>query len=312
VGVRREKPTYWHLAEQRRVPSRYEVVSSRLHYSTQRGLAVNTPAGRWSAEHQQTPELTGIDWESFADPRRTTYASYVSEQRDNEAHLSRLLERGVHQAPVSESHAAWLARAFSPLRFVYHGLMMAAGHAGSLAPSGRITLVFAFQAGNELQRVQTMAKRLAQLRVRMPTLGDDGRQVFEHDEAWQPLRAALETLLATYAWARNALLLSLLFKPFIDHLAFSACAETARAQGDDVSADLLLALGRESAWERACAAQLLELVTHELPQNHKPISTWLQSARSQCALAQAALAPVLGAGSEQALARVDASIASLH
>jgi hypothetical protein len=309
--MRREKPTYWHLAEQRRVPSRYEVVSSRLHYSTQLGLAVNTPAGRWSAEQRQMPELTGIDWESFADPRRTTYATYVSEQRDNEAHLARLLERGARETTISEPDAAWLERAFSPLRFVYHGLMMAAGHAGSLAPSGRITLVYAFQAANELQRVQAMARRLAQLRRLVPALGDDGRRVFEDDEAWQPLREALEKLLTSYGWARHALVLSLLFKPFVDHCAFSACADTARTRGDDVTADVLSALGRESAWERACAAQLLELVTHEQPQHHPPIRAWLEEARPLCANAANALAPLLGAGCREALAQADALIASL-
>src|SRR5262245_10921677 len=110
--------TYWHLAAQQRVPTRYEVVSSRLLYYPEAGLSVRTPPAAFIARHQAASPLGGIDWERFADPRETTYATYVGRQRDQEAYLARLLEG--EETALSDAWLAQLARSFAPLRFVYH------------------------------------------------------------------------------------------------------------------------------------------------------------------------------------------------
>src|SRR5688572_1861955 len=119
--------TYWHLGAERRLPSRYEVVSSRLLYYPEAGLSVQTPPAAFMARHQAASPLGQLDWERFADPRETTYASYVVRQRDQEAHLARVLEGD--ETPLSQAWLAELARAFAPLRFACHALMMSASYA---------------------------------------------------------------------------------------------------------------------------------------------------------------------------------------
>ena len=44
--------TFWHLEGKRRVPTDYEIKSSRLLYYPERGLAVKTPVGAWIERYQ--------------------------------------------------------------------------------------------------------------------------------------------------------------------------------------------------------------------------------------------------------------------
>ena len=69
--------TYWHLQNDGRVPSEYEITTSRLLYYPERGFEVRSPVGRWVAEQQAQAALRMDDWDRFVDPRATTYASYV-------------------------------------------------------------------------------------------------------------------------------------------------------------------------------------------------------------------------------------------
>jgi toluene monooxygenase system protein E len=296
--------TYWHLSDRRRVPTRYEVVSSRLLYYPEAGLSVRTPPAAFIARHQASSPLGQLDWERFADPRETTYASYVARQRDQEAHLARLLEGP--QAPLSDAWYAELARAFAPLRFVYHGLMMAASYAGSMAPSGRVTIALAFQAGNELARVQALARRLGQLRERLPAFGDDARLVFERDVAWQPLRRVLEQLLVTYDFGEHLVALCWVVKPVLDALAFDVLARRAHAHDDRTTAELLAALLHESHWERAVAQALRDTVLEQRPELRDTVHAWKARWRAPLADASRELEALFGTGVEAALAASDA------
>ena len=70
--------TYWHLGSSMRKPSDYEIASSQLMYHGARGFAVRTPvAERWERQ-LSSGGLRSAAWESFDDPRATTYASYVA------------------------------------------------------------------------------------------------------------------------------------------------------------------------------------------------------------------------------------------
>jgi toluene monooxygenase system protein E len=296
--------TYWHLAAQQRMPTRYEVVSSRLLYYPDAGLSVSTPPLAFMMRHQLATPLGKLDWERFKDPRETTYAAYVSRQRDQEAHLARLLEGP--EAPLPAAWLAQLARAFAPLRFVYHGLMMAASYAGSMAPGGRLTIALSLQAANELGRVQALARRLALLRERLPALGDDARLVFERDRAWQPLRRVLEQLLATYDFGEHLAALCLVVKPALDSLAFSTFAASAAEHGDRTTAELLGALAHESRWEREVAAALRDTALAEAPELRDTLRTWTLRWRRSVAAAVQEAEPLFGRGAEAALAAVDA------
>src|SRR5688572_10360841 len=83
--------TYWHLERLGRKPSDYEVTSSELLYYPARGFALELPLARWYEVHQRGTALVSSDWESFSDPRATTYARYVAEMREKEIFVERLL-----------------------------------------------------------------------------------------------------------------------------------------------------------------------------------------------------------------------------
>ena len=75
-----ERKTYWHLEGARRVPTDYEVATSRMLYYVGRGFEVEVPLSDWYRRYQQGSPLVCDDWDRFADPRETTYAKYVALQ----------------------------------------------------------------------------------------------------------------------------------------------------------------------------------------------------------------------------------------
>src|SRR5918995_1608180 len=86
--------TYWHLLDRRRVPTEYEIVSSRLAYHSQpeTGFELQLPWRDWYAKHQQDSPLVCTAWEQFVDPRHTTYATYTALQSTRELFVDGLLE----------------------------------------------------------------------------------------------------------------------------------------------------------------------------------------------------------------------------
>jgi toluene monooxygenase system protein E len=183
--------TYSHLASARRMPTEYEIGTTKLLYYVGRGFEIDAPLGPWYQAHQSGSPLAAPDWDEFVDPRQTTYTSYVALQKDKEAHVQ-AVHRGIEDRESDRSlEGPWLAaleRAWSPWRFAGHGLQMIAAYVGQLAPSGRITVACAFQAADEMRRVQAIAYRTAQLRLVYPTFGDGSRDLWQRDEAWQPTR----------------------------------------------------------------------------------------------------------------------------
>src|SRR5689334_129349 len=69
--------TYSHLMGTRRMPSEYEIVTSRLHWYVKAGFEVATPIAPWYAKWQRESPLAAEDWDAFLDPRETTYTRYV-------------------------------------------------------------------------------------------------------------------------------------------------------------------------------------------------------------------------------------------
>ena len=235
--MREERKTYWHLAGAQRVPTDYEVATSRLHYYVGRGFEVDVPLSDWYRRHQMQSALVCDDWDRFADPRETTYAKYVSLQQAKEAHVDGLLrsiEDGDYDGKLDPAWIDTLERLLPPLRHLYHGLQMVAAYVGQMAPSGRITIAAALQAADEMRRVHRVAYRMAMLRRLRPGFGDTGKQLWERDPAWQPLRKLVETLLVTYDWGEAFAALNLGVKPVLDRFFLSDVAEKARAENRGV------------------------------------------------------------------------------
>src|SRR3954468_16302015 len=188
--------TYSHLAQGRRMPSEYELVTSRLLYYPERGFEVAVPLGDWYRRHQQGSPLQAPDWEAFEDPRHTTYTRYVTLQAQQEAHVEGILgsiEAQGYDGALSPAALELLARAVAPLRFAFHGLQMAAAYVGQMAPAGRITVASLLQAADEMRRLQRVAYRLGQLRrveAGFARVDEESRALWQGDASWQPLRRA--------------------------------------------------------------------------------------------------------------------------
>src|SRR4030095_379142 len=107
--MREERKTYWHLAAARRVPTDYEVATSKLHYYIGRGFEVDVPLGDWYRRYQVHSTLVCDDGDRFADPRETTYAKYVALQQAKETHVDGLL-RSIEDGDYDrELDPAWVA-----------------------------------------------------------------------------------------------------------------------------------------------------------------------------------------------------------
>src|SRR6267378_3426509 len=84
-----EQKTYWHLLQQRRMPTEYEIVTSKLLCYTGEGLTgkrfeLDVPLLDSYKRFQLESPLTCRSWEAFRDPRETTYTKYTEIQRDKE------------------------------------------------------------------------------------------------------------------------------------------------------------------------------------------------------------------------------------
>jgi toluene monooxygenase system protein E len=169
-----QQKTYWHLLQQRRMPTEYEIVTSKLlcytgEGFTGKGFELDVPLLDWYKRFQQASPLTCTSWDSFRDPRETTYTKYTALQRDKEIFVDAVLEEIEQSGYDGQLSARWLhvlSRIFAPLRYPGHGLQMVASYVGQMAPSGRIVITAALQAADEMRRVQRIAYRVRQLQHR--------------------------------------------------------------------------------------------------------------------------------------------------
>ena len=286
MGGRREvtqpaRKTYWHLGADRRMPSDYEIVTSRLLYHVARGgFALELPTSDFHARHQAGSALVSQRWDDFADPRATTYTKYVDLQRDRESYVGQLLasiEDTDYDRNLGGEWTGSLGRTLSALRFACHGLQMVAAYVGHMAPSGRIAVAAAFQCGDEIRRVQRLAYRVAQLARLRPEIVADGRALWQSDPAWQPLRRAVEKLLVTYDWGEALVALNVCVKPWVDDVYLTQLAATADSSRDHIDAQILRSLFEDCAWHRAWTDALLALAIADRPENRDVVARWTET-----------------------------------
>lgn len=291
--------TYSHLLGQRRLPTEYEVLTSRLLYYVGRGFEVDVPLSGWYQRCQQGSPLRLSDWERFADPRETTYARYTRLQRDREVFVDGLLhyiddtdyDRGLPSRWVDVLFAM-----LPPLRYPLHGLQMIAAYVGQMAPGGRVVVCALMQAADEVRRIQRIAYRLAQLRRAHPDhagIGEESRAAWQADPRWQPLREVIERLLITYDWGEALIGLNLCVKPVIDAFVLQALPTQGRAQGDPLLGEIFFSLDEDARWQRAWTAALLGLLLAESADNRAAVQRWVDRWLPPALRAAAALLPLL-------------------
>jgi toluene monooxygenase system protein E len=295
----RPQRTYWHLEALGRKPSDYEIATSRLLYHVGRGFEVETPLSAWYARHQARSPLRCADWEAFADPRATTYTKYVELQKRKELFVDGLyqsMEDTGYDRRLSPEWLACLSNVIGPLRYCVHGLQMASAYVGQMAPSGRIVVAALFQAGDEMRFVQRLAYRLRALQETDPAFGRDARDRWQSDPAWQPLRAAIERLLAAYDWGEAFTALNLAIKPILDDLFLVQLGRLAQAHADELFARVLLSLAEDAEWHCAWSAALARLAVEQAPDNRAVLEGWVRSWGAQAHAAVDGVLPLFSNG----------------
>jgi toluene monooxygenase system protein E len=267
------------------MPSEYEIVTSGLLYYRTRPFEVVTPGGAWLERHQLTALSFGIDWETFDDPRSTTYHAYVTRRSAGEAAADATLRSIVERRYDQGLAAQWvdvMESILPVLRFPLHGLQMAEAYVAHLAPSGKLVVQGLFQAGDTMRLIQRFAQRMSLVRRMRKTFGDQSRSEWEKDPAWQPLRETIETLLVTYEWLDAYVALNLAVKPALDRWIFETFRNLANQKGDPLLAELLFTMAEDAEEHRQVAAHWEARVHAASPEGGAMVDrlkrTWTQRA----------------------------------
>lgn len=295
-----QQKTFWHLLHQRRMPTEYEVVTSKLLCYTGEGFTgkrfeLDVPLQGWYKQFQEESPLTCTSWENFRDPRETTYTKYTEIQRDKEIFVDGILEEIEASGYDGQLSVRWLhvlSRMVAPLRYPVHGLQMLASYIGQMAPSGRIVITAALQAADEMRRVQRIAYRVRQLQQVYRGFGTDSKELWQTDSLWQPLRKTIEKLLVCYDWAESFVGLNLVLKPLIDELFMTHLSDLALREGDYLLGQVFYSLNEDCRWHREWSQVLTRMALEDNSHNASTIQSWIKKWYSLAAPALQAFAPV--------------------
>jgi len=278
-----QQKTYWHLMQQRRMPSEYEIVSSKLLCYTGEGFTgkrfeLDVPLKDWYRRYQEESPLVCSSWEKFRDPRETTYTKYTALQRDKEIFVDGILDEIETTGYDAQLPPAWLhilASVFAPFRYPGHGFQMIASYIGQMAPSGRITIAAAFQSADEMRRIQRIAYRIRQLQQIYRGFAADSRTLWQTDSMWQPLREVVEKLLIAYDWAESFVGLNLVVKPLVDELFMKYLSELALREDDYLLGQIFYSLNEDCQWHRQWSESLVRMAIEDNVLNRDTIQSWI-------------------------------------
>lgn len=315
----RQRPKTWStLGDVRRRVSPYEAVTARFHYHFRREpapfeLDPGMPMNVWYLRHREGSPFQVDDWEDFRDPAKLTYKDYVAAQHERELYLDGLIDRfeaTEHAAGLDPAWLATLRALFVPLRFPLHVLQVVSLYVGQMAPSSFITNPCAFQAADEMRRIQRIAYWTQVLAdAHDPELATTAaaRDPWTGDPAWQPLRETLERLLVAYDWGEAFAALNLAVKPTLDTLLDWQFAELA-ARNDDAFLELLFAEFQNDAQRhRRWSGDLVRYALAARPELADVLKGWTGAWGPKAQSAVEALAPLfasapVGAASDVAVA----------
>ena len=264
--------TWSHLATRRRKPSEYEIVSTNLHYTTDRPdapfeLDPNFPTAMWFKTNRNASPLRHADWNAFRDPDEMVYRTYNMLQDGQENYVFGLLdqfsERG-HDAMLEASWARHLARLYTPARYLFHTLQMGSAYLCQIAPSSTISNCATYQTADSLRWLTHTAYRTKELSKTFEGFGfgTGEREIWENDSAWQGFRELVETGLTTYDWAEHFVAMNLVARPAVEEAVLRGLGQTARHNGDTLLGLIcdaqLLDADRHRRWTAALVKMALE------------------------------------------------------
>ena len=220
--------TWSGLAEKRRRPSEYEVVTTNLQTRTRHpdqayelSPAPDLGMNEFYKRNVSESPLQHPDWEGYRDPDEMIYRVYTRIQDQQEQYVDGLLDEHNeigHDATLSDAWLDVLERLYTPRRFLQMALQMGAAYLVQIAPASTITACAGFQDGDEFRWLSRCAYRARELQRAHPSrgFGQTERRTWEEEPAWQGFRELLEKTLATYDWGEHFVALNLVAKPAAD------------------------------------------------------------------------------------------------
>lgn len=270
--------TYSHLAAKQRVPSEYEIGSSDLlPYLRSGKFELDLPVARWYRTAQFDSRLQCEDWEAFSDPRKLTYTDYTAIRTVSEQFVDKvfsIIETGEGDKALTPQWVAALESVLAPMRYPYHAFQMVSAYIGQMAPSSKIAICCAFQAADEMRKIQRIAYRMGQLRVHYPAFGDQAKKTWEHDPLWQEIRKLLESLLVTWDWGEAFIALNVIVKPALEPVWMSDFSRLAKSSGDEYLEPIFSSLSEDCAWHREWSGSLVRHALDANPKNAEVIADW--------------------------------------
>lgn len=276
--------TWSHLAERRKRPSEYEIVSTNLHYRQNNPespweLDPDIHMNEWYRTYCNSSPLKHSNWDEFRDPDSLIYRTYNILQDGQEQYVGGLLDQFSDREHDKSLESEWLrtlARLYTPARYLFHTLQMSSAYLMQIAPASTISNCAVFQAADSLRWLTHTAYRTRELANEYPQMGfgTAERSIWEEDPAWQGLREMMERLLVTWDWGESFVALNLVAKPAIDELMFGALTAAASEAGDTLYSLLSQAQLRDAERHRRWAGALVSFASTE-EGNAALIGSWV-------------------------------------
>jgi len=175
------------------------------------------------------------------------------------------------------SYGTKVALAYA-LRYPAHGLQMMSAYVAQMAPASRITNCGAFQAADEMRRLQRIAYRSAQLHAHVGSVDPHEHQAFwQEAPGFQPLRELIEKALITYDFGEAFTVLNLVVKPYVDSLLNEELAgRLAAVNGDTILREIHFSLHEDAQWHREWSAELVRTLIADTPANEEVFAGWVE------------------------------------
>lgn len=261
--------TWSHLADRRRRPSEYEIVSTNLHYSTDNPdcpweLDPNIHMNDWYRKYRNDSPLQHDDWNAFRDPDEVVYRTYNLIQDGQETYVKGLFDQfndREHDEGLEGDWVKVLAKAYTPARYLYHTVQMGSVYIMQMAPASTITNCAAFQTGDSLRWLSHTAYRTAELAKTHAKagFGENEREIWEGDGAWQGFRELMEKVLVAWDWGEAFTAVNLVAKPAVEAALLGQLGDAARHNGDTLLGLLSQAQMRDAERHRRWAGALVAM-----------------------------------------------------
>ena len=278
--------TWSYLAGNRRRPSEYEIVSTYLHTSLDNlekpwEMDINVHMNQWYLKYRNNSPLQLENWDIFKDPDQQIYRTYNILQDGQETYVKSLFDQfsdREHDLSLDRPWVGLLSEAYTPVRYLFHGLQMGSAYIAQMAPASTITNCAVFQTADSLRWLTHTAYRTRELSINHQDMGfgQKEKHTWEEHPGWQGFRELIEKALVAWDWGEAFVAINLVLKPAVDASILQQLGHAARQQGDTLLGLLTDAQLRDSERHRRWSTALVELAL-ENEDNKQVLAGWYEA-----------------------------------